>query len=164
MSVVGTSWYSTILQNIVCYYCWQWRAETKPKEDIFLKPYCSSQSGPGSLCSLASSKVARMNYITQTCQSWAMRGEQVSNLNQAWKCCYFSTRSFRFLPLPSCSSCHILKLKKIPNQTKPNQTKLKKSKKNPTKKTPNQRKWKPSKALTQKGEGSSFFSHFSGQK
>lgn len=51
MSVAGTSRYSTVSRNTVCYYCWQWRAETKPEERIFLKPYCSSQSGPGSLFS-----------------------------------------------------------------------------------------------------------------
>lgn len=132
-SVIGTSWYSAISRNMVCYYCWQWRAETKP-EHIFLKPYCSSQSGPGTLCSLASLKVARMNYITQTCQSRAVRGEHMSRK----RCCYSSTRSFPFLTLPP----PVIYWNKNP---KPNKTKAPKT-------------------LTQKGGGCSFYCHFNGKK
>lgn len=148
----------------MCCYCWQWRAETKPEEDIFLKPYCSSQSGPGSLCSLASSKVARLSYVTQTCQSWPMRGEQVSNLSQVRKCCYFSTRSFPFLTLPSTfllSCTETEKKKPQSNKAKPDKTEKKQEK--PKEKNPNQTKAKLSKSLTQKSEGCSFYCYFSGK-
>lgn len=47
--MIGTFWYSPVSRNTVCHYCWQWRAKTKPEEHTFLKPYCSSQSGPGNL-------------------------------------------------------------------------------------------------------------------
>lgn len=70
-----------------------------------------------------------MNYVTQTCQSWAMRGGQVSNLSQARKCCCFTTRSFPFLTLPSTFLLSETEAETPPNKTKtkPNQTKLKKT-------------------------------------
>lgn len=146
--MIGTFWYSTVSRNIVCYYCWQWRAETKPEEDIFFKPYCSSLSGLGSLCSLASSKVARMNYITQTCQSWTMRGEQVSNLSQARKCCYFSTGSFPFLTLPSTFLLPYTETEKKlqSNKTKLDKTEKKKPEKKPQQKHPKTNKTKAPKS------------------
>lgn len=127
--MIGTFWYSTVSRNTVCCYCWQERAETKPEEHIFLKSYCSSQSGPGNLCfCILKDCQDELRYTNMSVLDYERRAS-VQSRSSKKALPFFPPKSFSFLTL--CSPFLILYTKTL-NKTRPQPIKKKNPKPNKT--------------------------------